>query len=59
MDIKKLRKAKGWSQIRLSFVAKVSRYRLYLHENGYVKLNTNEIEKLKQVFRNPKSKEEL
>ncbi len=47
MNIRIERKRKGMSQLRLAFHAKVSRYRLFLHEQGIIKLNFDEIGRIK------------
>jgi predicted transcriptional regulator len=50
MNIKNERKKIGISQIKLAFIAKISRFRLYLHEHGMAQLNPDEIQKIKEVI---------
>lgn len=58
MNIRILRKSKGLSQMKLAFLAGISRHRLYMYENGYLKLTKNETEKLNLVLKNLKPNQE-
>lgn len=49
MDIKQIRKASGLTQIELAQRVKVSRVRLSLAECGYIVLDPEELEAIKQT----------
>lgn len=50
MDIKQLRLNKGISQLKLAFLAKVSKHRIYLAEQGFIKLSKSELAKINKVI---------
>ena len=51
IDLKKKRNALGLSQMRLSKLAGVSRYRIHLAENKYIQLTKIELAKIKNAIK--------
>lgn len=50
-ELKKARHSAGLSQMRLSQIAKVSRYRIHLFENKYVQLSKLELVRIKTAIK--------
>lgn len=50
-DLKQMRAKLGLSQMRLSKLAGVSRYRVHLFENKYAQLTAGELKKIKTVIK--------
>lgn len=46
-NLREIRNELGISQMHLSIISRVSRYRIHLHENGYLALMDQEIERIK------------
>ncbi len=53
MNIQKLRKNKGLSQLKLASLTGVSRFRIQMHEASFIRLKKQELEKLKSVLESP------
>ena len=51
MDLRKIRMKTGYSQMRLAKLAGVSRFRMHLSENGYIKLSQSEKQRLLNVLK--------
>ncbi len=50
MDLKKLRKKAGLTQLDLAYQAGLSRFRIFLIEKGYQKPTAEEAKKLRRFF---------
>ena len=46
MNLKQSRKMKGLSQLRLAHLTKISKYRIFMAEQGFLKLTETEMKKI-------------